>query len=121
MEMRQPVQSQLRKLGLRFAGAALPFMFRPASVPGAIESWLSDLVVFLDLQVILYGLHPFGAASDRNRLIDFVLAPGVSTEPDHAILVGIDVDARQTAQMGSGQLGLDFGRYRRIFDVGFGM
>ena len=51
-----------------------------------------------------------------NSLVGFFFSLGFSAQGHDALVVGIDLNTRQTAYLFFGQLGLDLGSYHRVLD-----
>src|SRR4029078_468258 len=72
-----------------------------------VRALRSALLVFLHLDVGLHRLHAFGVPRDLDGLVDFVLRIRGAGHPDNAILVGVDLDVLEAAEVLRCELRLD--------------
>ena len=66
-----------------------------------------DSIVFLNGDVAVDVLDALSAFGQGDRQIRCVLCLRRATKPNHAIRVGVDMNATKTLNMLSGELGLD--------------
>ena len=95
-----------------------PLLGRPGS---AVNPSPTQLVVFLDREVVLDRRDVLGTACDRNRFVDCGLTVSRTAEPYDAIGIRIDVNIAEAGQVLGSKLRFDLGRDDRVLDEGLGI
>src|ERR1700726_608959 len=80
-----------------------------------------DLIVLFDVEVILYFRNTLGLTGDGDGSFPLLFAPNVTAQPDHAMVIGVDVDTRHAARVFRRELRLDLGGDHRILHERLGM
>src|ERR1700676_2181883 len=73
-----------------------------------------DSIVLFDVQVILDFRNTLGLTGDGDGSFPLLFAPNVTAQPDHAMVIGVDMDTRHAAGVFRGKLRLDLGGDHRI-------